>query len=102
MHEIGIADSILQAVRDEAVRHVGAQPYRVCVRIGELSAVDPDSLRFCFCASGGTFNNKLLKQRLLELLQDDGFDVFFQSQVPCGDGGLSLGQAMIAAYRRSS
>jgi hydrogenase nickel incorporation protein HypA/HybF len=48
MHEIGIADSILRAVRDEAARHVDAQPSRVCVRIGKLSAVDPDSLRFCF------------------------------------------------------
>jgi hydrogenase maturation protein HypF len=53
------------------------------------------------CASGGTFNNRLLTQRLVEMLQDDGFEVFTQSLVPCGDGGLSLGQAMIAAHRSS-
>jgi hydrogenase maturation protein HypF len=53
------------------------------------------------CASGGTFNNRLLTQRLVQLLQDAGFEVFTQSLVPCGDGGLSLGQAMIAAHRCS-
>jgi hydrogenase nickel incorporation protein HypA/HybF len=48
MHEIGIANSILDAVRAEAARHPGAEPLRVAVRIGELAAVDADALRFCF------------------------------------------------------
>jgi hydrogenase maturation protein HypF len=51
------------------------------------------------CASGGTFNNKLLLRKLTALLEADGFEVFTQRQVPCGDGGLCLGQAMIAAHR---
>lgn len=51
------------------------------------------------CASGGTFNNKLLLRKLTALLEADGFEVFSQRQVPCGDGGLCLGQAMIAAHR---
>jgi hydrogenase maturation protein HypF len=50
------------------------------------------------CASGGTFNNRLLTQRLTALLKADGFEVFTHSLVPCGDGGLCLGQAMIAAH----
>jgi hydrogenase nickel incorporation protein HypA/HybF len=48
MHEIGIANSILDAVRTEAARHLGAEPRKVAVRIGELAAVDADALRFCF------------------------------------------------------
>lgn len=48
MHEIGIANSILEAVLAEATRHSGSRPRRVGIKIGELSAVDPDSLRFCF------------------------------------------------------
>jgi hydrogenase nickel incorporation protein HypA/HybF len=48
MHEIGIANSILDAVRAEAERHPGAQLRKVAIRIGELAAVDPDALRFCF------------------------------------------------------
>jgi hydrogenase maturation protein HypF len=51
------------------------------------------------CASGGTFNNRLLLRELKALLRADGFEVFTQRQVPCGDGGLCLGQAMIAAHR---
>lgn len=48
MHEMGIANSILDAVRKEAGRYPGSQPQKVGVRIGELAAVDPEALRFCF------------------------------------------------------
>jgi hydrogenase maturation protein HypF len=51
------------------------------------------------CASGGIFNNRLLLRKLGAFLEADGFEVFTQHQVPCGDGGLCLGQAMIAAHR---
>lgn len=48
MHEIGIAGSILDAVRAEAARHLNARPIRAGVRIGELSGVNPEALQFCF------------------------------------------------------
>jgi hydrogenase nickel incorporation protein HypA/HybF len=48
MHEMGIANSVLEAVRAEAARHPGAQLRKIAVRIGELAAVDSSSLRFCF------------------------------------------------------
>jgi hydrogenase maturation protein HypF len=47
--------------------------------------------------SGGCFANKLLLIRLNQLLIDDGFEVFIHRKVPAGDGGISLGQAVIAA-----
>jgi hydrogenase nickel incorporation protein HypA/HybF len=50
MHEMGIANSILEAVKTEAARYPGSQPRKVGVRIGELQAIDQDSLRFCFDA----------------------------------------------------
>jgi hydrogenase maturation protein HypF len=46
--------------------------------------------------SGGCFQNRLLLRRTLPLLQEAGFDVLFHRQVPCNDGGISLGQAAIA------
>jgi hydrogenase maturation protein HypF len=49
------------------------------------------------CLSGGTFHNVYLAQRLEARLSEDGFEVFTQREVPCGDGGLSLGQALVAA-----
>ncbi len=45
---MGIANSVLDAVRTEMGRHPGMYPCKVGVRIGEMSAIDPESLRFCF------------------------------------------------------
>lgn len=51
------------------------------------------------CLSGGIFENVSLLERLRHALESDGFEVFSHEQVPAGDGGLSLGQAVIAARR---
>jgi hydrogenase nickel incorporation protein HypA/HybF len=48
MHEIGIANSVLELVRTEARRFPGRHICKVGVRIGELAGVDPDAMRFCF------------------------------------------------------
>ncbi len=48
MHEMGIADSVIEAVRAEASRRPGSRVTRVGLRIGELAGVDRESLSFCF------------------------------------------------------
>lgn len=53
------------------------------------------------CLSGGTFQNLYLSERLTQKLESAGFQVFSQFEVPCNDGGLSLGQALIAAHQLS-
>ena len=53
------------------------------------------------CLSGGTFQNLYLCENLQRELESVGFEVFTQSEVPCNDGGLSLGQALIAAQQIS-
>jgi hydrogenase maturation protein HypF len=50
------------------------------------------------CLSGGCFNNILLFRLMLEGLRAKSFEVYFHSGVPAGDGGLSLGQAIVAAH----
>ena len=50
--------------------------------------------------SGGCFANRLLAARVQSLLVDAGYEVFMHRQVPPGDGGLSLGQAVAASRRR--
>ncbi len=51
------------------------------------------------CLSGGCFLNTLLLETMLAELRERSFEVFFHSEVPAGDGGISLGQAVIAAHR---
>ncbi len=48
MHELSIANSILEAVRKERERLNGARVTKVGVRIGELAGVDPEALSFGF------------------------------------------------------
>ena len=48
--------------------------------------------------SGGVFQNRLLLRKTVSLLEDSGFQVFTHRQVPCNDGGISLGQAVIANF----
>jgi len=48
MHEMGIANSILEGVAKELQRRPGSRATKVGVRIGELAGVDPDALSFAF------------------------------------------------------
>jgi len=48
MHELGIAQSVIDAVQTEVAKRDGARPVKVGLRIGELSAIDPEALRFSF------------------------------------------------------
>jgi hydrogenase maturation protein HypF len=49
--------------------------------------------------SGGVFQNLLLADRVVSRLAARGFRVLTHHRVPCNDGGISLGQAVIAASR---
>jgi hydrogenase maturation protein HypF len=51
--------------------------------------------------SGGVFCNRYLGNRLIKLLKKAGFSVLFNRGVPSNDGGISLGQAAIAAQLAS-
>jgi hydrogenase nickel incorporation protein HypA/HybF len=48
MHELALAESILDAVSRELQAYPGATPMRVGVKVGVLAAVDVEALRFCF------------------------------------------------------
>jgi len=49
--------------------------------------------------SGGVFQNLLLLTSVVDQLETRDFTVLTHSRVPCNDGGISLGQAAIAAAR---
>lgn len=49
--------------------------------------------------TGGCFQNRLLLLLVRQRLEDAGFTVYSHALVPPNDGGLSLGQAVVAACR---
>lgn len=50
--------------------------------------------------SGGVFANALLEEESTRLLAGDGFTVLRHGEVPPNDGGLALGQLVVAAHGR--
>jgi hydrogenase maturation protein HypF len=48
--------------------------------------------------SGGCFQNKLLTERTIHKLTDNGFKVYWHQRVPPNDGGISLGQIGALKY----
>lgn len=49
--------------------------------------------------SGGVFANAFLSERTKSILEEADFEVLMNFCVPAGDGGISLGQAAVAAWR---
>jgi len=62
----------------------------VCRRLREIDGLNR------VCLSGGTFQNEYLLHRVIPALQARGFEVYLNSQVPTNDGGIALGQAVVA------
>jgi hydrogenase maturation protein HypF len=74
---VGLATALITLARDLASHH-------------EISTV---------ALSGGVFQNRLLLESVMSRLEADGLRVLLQRQVLANDGGLSLGQAAVAAAR---
>jgi hydrogenase maturation protein HypF len=51
--------------------------------------------------SGGVFCNRFLTNRLITSLKHNNFLVLLNRHVPANDGGIALGQAAIAAHKKS-
>ena len=48
--------------------------------------------------SGGTFINRILLQEVFTELSRRGREVYINEKVPCGDGGIALGQMYLASF----
>jgi len=64
----------------------------VCQRIREETKINSVAL------SGGVFQNIFLLENTVNLLKENNFQVYTHSRVPPNDGGISLGQAVIAHF----
>lgn len=63
----------------------------ICRDIRKRTSLDRVAL------SGGVFQNAIFLKKLIKMLERNSFQVYTQSAVPVNDGGISLGQAAVAA-----
>ena len=50
--------------------------------------------------SGGVFQNRVLTEKAIALLSDEGFDVYVPELIPVNDAGISFGQIMEYGFKR--
>ena len=50
MHEMSIAEHVIQRVESVAARERAGRVRRIILEIGELAAIEVEALRFCFAA----------------------------------------------------
>lgn len=51
--------------------------------------------------SGGVFQNRILSEQAVSLLEKQGFEVYLHTEIPSGDGGISFGQVIEAGSKLS-
>ncbi len=68
-------------------------------RICTVVANCPHCARYAKVPGWDSFQNVYLLERLSARLREECFEVFPHSEVPAGDGGLSLGQALVTAHQ---
>jgi hydrogenase maturation protein HypF len=85
--------------RTRSVHEISARfQNTVCAVIGELCCRMRSSEGLNrVCLSGGTFQNLYLLRRTVVELRRRGFEVFLHATVPANDGGIALGQAVVAS-----
>ena len=65
--------------------------------VGVIAQVAQEVGQKTVVLSGGCFQNRVLLEAAVARLRADGFDVYWPQRVPPNDGGIALGQAVIAA-----
>jgi len=75
--------------------------YKFHATIAQMVAAGCDKIRASagisqVAISGGVFQNSLLLKLVFRALKNDGFKIYFHNQLPTNDGGLALGQIILA------
>lgn len=87
--KIGVPVPLISAKFHKTVAQIILQTCQLIARETQINLV---------ALSGGVFQNRLLLRLTIEALQREGFQVLTHRLVPCNDGGISLGQAVIANF----
>ena len=94
--------AITQGLRNGASREYLAASFHLTVADGAVKMMQQISrntgITKVIC-SGGVFQNMTLLKQIFRMLEKDSFSVYVHRNVPPNDGGLALGQAVIAAHK---
>lgn len=91
-----LLEAILEDLRRGAGREKIAARFHNAL-VHAILAVARDIGEPCVALTGGCFQNRVLTERAAQSLEAAGFTVLIHRQVPPNDGGISLGQILIAA-----
>ncbi|MGB9668975.1 MAG: carbamoyltransferase HypF [Anaerolineales bacterium] len=104
--EIDVFPMILQILKDSRSRSIPPSQIsarfhntiaeltlQICQRIHQEKGIRTVAL------SGGVWQNITLLSKTMTLLEQAGLDVLIHHQVPTNDGGIALGQAVIAGFK---
>jgi len=95
--------ALLDDLKQGVTPPIIAARFHAGLALALVSTVDKLAQNHVFSSvalSGGCLQNRVLAESLHQLLQERGYRVLLQQKVPANDGGLSLGQAVIAAAQR--
>ena len=97
--DVVVRATVAERGRRPAVRRVALPGVVAGVDLREAAQHALEAAAQAVALSGGVWQNITLLGRTLSLLKRGGFRVYLHREVPPNDGGLSLGQAVIAAAR---
>ena len=94
-----LARGIMQAMQEESA-DLAALLFHMAILEGSVQIcrkIRTKTGETAVALSGGSFQNRILAEGCVHLLRNEGFHVYLNRLVPPNDGGISLGQAFIAA-----
>ncbi|MBO3752746.1 carbamoyltransferase HypF [Streptosporangiaceae bacterium NEAU-GS5] len=95
-----LRDALAAVAAGESVGRVSAAFHATLAAVTLLLCERADAGIRTVCLSGGVFQNRLLTREVTRRLTEAGYRVFTGERVPVNDGGISYGQAVIAAATR--
>ncbi len=99
MHELSLAESMLELMTEQAEKDGFSKVTRVCLEVGRLSCVEPEAMLFCF---ESVMANTLASEAKLEIIPVPGvgkcsrchalsdMDQLYSPCSYCGDFGLEI------------
>lgn len=69
------------------------------ISIAVVKKIAEQTQIYTICLAGGVFQNQIVLKGISERLNKSGFKVYFNRAVPINDGGIALGQAVVAGKK---